>query len=366
MSKLFAKMLVYKCLKNEARIDLLKLIILIRRVYMSRIVVVDSGRGFTKSFSSKGQRIFQSAISQLPGDDFRLTVKTNPEDLWVKFQEENFLIGDLAIRQRPGSATQDRDPNKTNNQNKLQVLTACSLHSSRVDNIVLLTNCPARDWKTQRLAIKKEFQGIYSLEHRAGNIRGEKREFEILDCYVLPEGETAYYGYCYDLNLRLIHSEVFNSNTLVLDIGDQTWNYISMNPGGEPYDEGSGSLDTGMHKTYSYLQSWFEQQGVQLTQAELISKVISNEPIMRGKNEIKYFDELNKYYQQMELDAYSQLSARLNLVRYQNIILSGGGPWSLKELLIKRYDKLVNVIFEPNAQFLNCYGAYILYHLSRG
>lgn len=78
-----------------------------------------------------------------------------------------------------------------------------------------------------------------------------------------------------------------------------------MNPGGEPYDEGSGSLDSGMHKAYSNLQIWLEQQGIQLTQAELISKVMVGAPIMRGKTEIKYQEELKKYYQQMELDAYS-------------------------------------------------------------
>lgn len=193
---------------------------------MSKIVVVDSGRGFTKSLSSKGQKIFQSAIAQLPGDDFHLSVKTNPEDLWIKYKDENILVGDLAVRQRPGSATQDRDPDKTNRQNKIQILTACSLHSAKVDNIILLTNCPARDWKVQRGNIKKVFPGVYEVEHRAGEIAGEKREFAIVECHVLPEGETAYYGYCYDLNLRVVHQDVLDSNTLILDIGDQTWNYI--------------------------------------------------------------------------------------------------------------------------------------------
>jgi hypothetical protein len=332
---------------------------------MSRVVVVDSGRGFTKSLSSKGQMVFQSAIAPLPGNDFRLTVKTNPDDIWIQLGQENILVGDLAVRQRPSSATQDRNPDKTNRQNMVQILAACSLHADRADNITLLTNCPARDWKAQRKIIQEKFKGIYSITHKAGDMAGKKTEFAIVDCHVLPEGECAYYGYCYNQDLKLIHPEVFESNTLILDIGDQTWNYISMNPNGEPYDEGSGSLESGMHKAYSGLQIWLEQQGVQLTQAELISKIIVNAPIMRGKTEIKYQDELKNSYAQMELDAYNQLSARLNLCRYQNLILCGGGPAALKDLLKNRYGEMMNVIYEPGSQMYNCYGAYILYELSR-
>lgn len=331
---------------------------------MAILVTADSGRSYTKSFSLKvGERIFQSTIARISASTFHLSVKTQPEDIWIIYQGENILLGDLAIRQRPGSATQERDPDKSNEQNKIQVLTACSFHINSGDDITLLTNCPARDWRSQRSNIKKAFIGEHTIEHKAGTLAGMTKSFTISNCNVLPEGASAYYGYCYDLNLNPVHPEVLTHNTLVLDIGDQTWNYVSMNPGGEPYDEGSGSIDIGIHKAYSRLQNWLEQNSVYMTQSELNAKIISGASIMHGKAEINYRPELQQCYRKLESEAYDHLNARLDLGRYQYLLLSGGGSIALKELLIARHDKLLNVISDDRAQFLNCYGSLILYML---
>jgi len=335
------------------------------------IIVVDSGRSFVKSLSVSKEKtfqpkIYQSAMAELPGNDFNLTIKSYPDDIWVKYENQNILLGGLAVRQRPDSAIQDRNPDKTNRQNKIQIVTACSLHTGKTDEVTLLTNCPARDWKKQKAIIENYFRGYHKIEHRAGDMAGKTTEFFIERCHALPEGEIAYYGYCYDTNLKEKHTEVLSANTLVLDIGDETINYISMNPGGEPYDAGSGSLNLGMHAAFSELQNWLEQNGVETTQAALLDKIIVSAPIMRGNRALEYREELGECYKRLELEIYNQLNSRLKFSKYQYLIVCGGGSVPLKNLLRNRYERLLNVICEPGAQMYNCYGAYVLYQLNRG
>jgi hypothetical protein len=329
---------------------------------MDKIVVVDSGRAFVKSLSSKGPKVFQSALAETDGK-FKLTVRTNPDDLWIRYQNNEYLVGDLAVRQKPGSAVQDRDSNKTNQQNFIQVITACSLHVELGQNIILLTNCPARDWSDQEETVENLFPGYYIIDHKAGDINGRKIAFKIKECHVLPEAEAAYFGFCYNTDLKLTRPDVFNAKTLILDIGDQTCNYVSMNPGGEPYDEGSGSLDLGMFTAYADLQKWLMTQGVEITQAELIRSIIYGEPITNGSQIIKYTDKLHDSYAKVEREIYNQLSALLKMSRYQYLLLCGGSAKPLNQLFVNRYPKL-EVLLDPGAQMLNCYGFYILYMLS--
>ncbi len=333
---------------------------------MKKIIVVDSGRCFVKSLCN-GTNVFQSAMAKLPEGEFRLSVKTMPDDLWIKYGMNDYLLGNLAVRQKPDSATQDRNPDKTNEQNILQTITACSLYAGRGEDIVFLANCPARDWKSQKTKIEDTFKDkSYSVYHKAGDLAGTHSYFSIKECHVLPEAETALYGFCYDLDLNLIHEEVFNSYVLIVDIGDQTCNYISFNPGGDPYDAGSGSLDLGMFNAYAKLQRWLEENGKEMTQAELVNHIMFSLPIYRGSRQIDYKPQLKVFYDQLELDIYNQLSSRLKLSRYQNMILGGGGPIVLSSRLKSRYEKTMDVIYPIGSQLLNCYGSLILYRLSQG
>lgn len=332
-----------------------------------KIVVVDSGRCFVKGLCNGKSNIYQSALAKLPEGDFRLSVKTMPDDIWIRYGMNDYLLGNLAVRQKPDSATQDRNPDKTNEQNILQTITACSFYSGHGEEIILLANCPARDWKSQKKKLEQALIGTssYSIFHKAGDLKGTHSYFTISECHVLPEAETALFGYCYDLNVNLIHPEILNSNVLVVDIGDQTCNYVSFNPGGDPFDAGSGSLDLGMYNAYAKLQRWLEENGKEMTQAELVNHIIYDIPIQRGNNPIDYKSELKVFHDQLEQDIYNQLSSRLKLSRYQNMILAGGGPKVLSGRFTKRYEKTLNVIYPIGSQLLNCYGSLILYQLSR-
>ena len=331
----------------------------------NRVVVDDSGRAFNKNYSREiGSKNFQNVIAENDGT-FKLTVKTNPTDLWVEYLNKDYLIGDFAIRQKKDLLVQDRSPNKTNRQNLLEIVVAVSLHVRKQgENIHLITNCPPRDWDKQRDLIAKSLIGPQEVIHKAGDLKGKKVEFFITQCNVIPEAEAAYYGYCYDLNLNLVHSEVWKSRTLIIDIGDQTCNYVSMNPEGDVYDSGSDSLEKGMFIVYAELQKWLMQKGVEKNQAEIIKHIIYGEPIMDGGQRVFYEPELNRCYAILEQYLYSQLNALLKMNNYQNLLLCGGSAKPMYQLFKNRYPKL-NVICSDAAQMLNCYGAYILYRLSQ-
>ncbi len=331
---------------------------------MAKIVSVDNGRAFNKSFCNGKSRVFQSAMARIEGK-FNLTVNGLPDDIWIENNSQEWLIGDLAVRQKKDAAIQDRNQDKTNQQNIIQTLTACSLHAGNED-VILLCNVPARDFSTQKEQIESRFIGTHRILHKAGDMAGKESIFKIKACHVLPEGECAYYGVVYDLKLQAIREDILNSNTLVVDIGDQTTNYISMNPGAEPYDEGSGSLDLGMYAAYGAVQAWLMQNQVEISQAQLIRHIIfeGRTPMYSGSTKVDYFPELLKQYSELERKIYNQLNSLLKLRRYRFMILCGGGPVALRPFLNNRYS-FMELVTPPAGQLLNCLGADIIYRLSQ-
>jgi hypothetical protein len=330
---------------------------------MENIVIVDSGRAFTKRLRGTKTEVFQSVIAK--SDGFNLLTNTRPSDILVNYKGDDWAVGDLAIRQFPDGILQNRDEDKTNMQNEIQTLTACSMLTGNREHVTLLANCPAGDWGKQRDKIKEAFLGVHKIVHGAGDMKGKVIDFVIDDCHVIPEAEAAYFGYCYDLNLNLVYPKVYNSNVLVLDIGDQTVNYVSMNPEGEPLDTGSGSINFGMFKAYDGLQRWLEDQGKDISIGELTKTIFYNERIFNGQFEINYDAALAKQYSKLESEISTQLASRLkNMSRYRYILLAGGGAKPLKPYFEARYKLNQEILFPQAFQMLNCYGAYILYQLS--
>jgi len=330
----------------------------------NRVVVVDSGRQFVKALSEGRRILFQSVVAAAPGR-FNLEIKDNPEDLFISHQGEGWLIGSLALRQST-SGVQEGSADKANRQNLLLVLTACSLFAEPGEKITLLTNCPARDWGTQRERLSEVFNGYHRIEHKAGKRKGRVIDFTITETFVFPEGEMAFYGYVYDQFLNVRFPDLLRSNVLVLDIGDQTCNYISMNPGGEPFDSLSGSLDLGLFRAYAGLQAQLEEQGLEVTQGELADALINRKAIYRGKFQIPIGTEIQTYYKQLAGDIFDRLNSRLKFTRYQYVLMVGGGGYFLHRYFKERVGSLCEVLSSPdNAQWLNAMGAEVIYKLSQ-
>jgi hypothetical protein len=327
-----------------------------------KVIIVDSGRQFVKTICNDRRRLFQAVVANAP-NGFNLNVNSSPDDLWVRFRGDSYLIGKMALRQS-SHGIQERDSNKVNLVNQILTLTACSLFVNLNDEIVLVTNCPVRDWSNQKKHLEEMFIGKHLITHQAGRLKGQSIELNIGDCHVLPEGSAAYYGFSFSTNL-VPDPVLINANTLVLDIGDETINYISMNPGGDPYDELSGSLDLGLSRVYAELQNWLEKNyRLEITQSSLANQIINRKALFNGKVPIFYNSELNKRYAQLANDIYHQLSSRLKFNKYQFVLLAGGGGLCLSENFRQKFNGLCEVICPPDPQWLNALGLKILYHLS--
>jgi hypothetical protein len=331
---------------------------------MNKVIVVDSGRQFVKCICEGKRLMFQSVLAPAPSR-FNLDLKTLPTDLWVEYKGKGYLIGDFAIRQSE-NGLQERSDDKTNAQNTLMIATACSVFANRGDKITLLTNCPTRDWGKQKEKLNQAFLGWYSVTHKAGQLKGKTAEFSITETHAFPEGEMAFFGSIYDSDLNVINPEYLNSNVLILDIGDQTCNYISFNAGCEPFDAGSGSLNLGMFTTYSRIQAWLEQQGVEITQPKLADCIIKRKEIYSGKNLLPLNGELMRSYDQLANEIFNQLSSRLKWNRYQYILITGGGGFSIFPPLYNKLSCICEVRCNQfNAQWLNAEGADRIYKLSK-
>jgi hypothetical protein len=173
----------------------------------------------------------------------------------------------------------------------------------------------------------------------------------------------AYFGYIYDHSTMFqLHPELLKANTLVLECGDQTVNYISMAKG-VYRDEDCGSLDLGLFNAHAEIQKWFESQGVEITQAELAQKIINREPVYHGKNVIPYQTKAQECYDKLAKDIYDRLNSRLKFSNYQYLLLAGGGGPRINPELFKRFDDLLDVRCPIDSQWLNAYGAIVMWKL---
>ncbi len=330
---------------------------------MTKVLSVDAGRQFVKVVSDGKKKIFQSVMAEAP-EKFNLEIKDNADDLFINHGGQNYLIGDLALRQST-SATQDRSANKGNKQNIILTIVACSLFVDPGEKITLLTNCPARDWGRQRDKIKGMLEGYHRIDHKAGKHKGRAIDFTIKQAHVFPEGEAAYWGYIYDRFLNVEQPDLLKANVLVLDIGDQTCNYISMNPGGEPFDALSGSLDLGIFRAYAGLQGELESLGLEANQGEIADALINGRNLHIGQHPVYVSTEIQPFYKRLAGDIYNRLHSRLNFTRYQFILLTGGGGQVLARYLKDQLGAICEVRSSPKGQWLNALGAEVIYNLSK-
>ena len=328
------------------------------------IIVVDSGRQFVKAICGQTLRLIPSVVA--PAREFLMDLNlSDPKYHWVIINGNECFVGDLALDQAKDAA-QERDPDKSNRNNHILIVTACASfirHSG--EQVTLLTNCPARDWKRQRDQIRQAFIGNYWVTKKAGPNCGEKVEFDIVDVKVLPEGAMAYFGYIYNsifLNQR--HPEFLKANVLVMEIGDQTINYISMMRGAYR-DDDCGSLDLGLYNAHADVQKWLEAQGVEITQSELSRIIIGREDIYRGKIRIDYRSALREIYAGLVTKILNQLQSRLKFGNYQYLLLAGGGAGPLQGELQQRLGDLLDIHCPEDSQWLNACGAKVMYELNR-
>lgn len=327
------------------------------------VIIVDSGRQFVKAICGQTLRLIPSVVA--PAREFRMDLNlSDPKYHWVAIDGQEYFVGALALEQSKDAA-QERDPDKTNRNNHILVVTACASFLHRSDEqVTLLTNCPARDWRRQKDHIRQAFLGRYTVTKKAGPDR-ETVDFTIGDVKVLPEGAMAYFGYVYDdENMVQLHPEFLKANVLVLECGDQTINYISMMRG-VYRDDDCGSLDLGLYNAHADVQKWLESQGVEITQSELSRVIIGQEAIYRGKNIIDYRSALRDAYAGLVTKILNQLQSRLKFGNYQHLLLVGGGAGPLRDELQRRLGDLLDIHCPEDAQWLNAYGAKVMYELNR-
>jgi hypothetical protein len=349
----------------------------------TKIISSDNGRSFNKSGCAypgiNGTQfktnVFQSVMAPAESG-FNLTVKIDPTDIWIEYQRggefgrgeylpEHYLANGLAIRQKPKSLINDRNSDKTNKQNIIQTLIACSFYAKTGDNVILLTNIPAGDYSAQQGKLGAALRGVHKIVHKAGDMKGVATEFNIEKCYEFPECETAYYGAAYDLDLNLVNPDIWNYPTLILDIGDETTNYVAMNPQGDPVDGESGTIPHGMSEVYSDVCAWATKKGADISISELTRMIIFGGTLFAGKEQLNYRTEYLRRLSEFDYTIYSKLNSLVSLKRYRTLLPVGGSLPHTGDMIKKRYHFMNIPEKTAGAQMLNCYGQYIAYMLAQ-
>jgi plasmid segregation protein ParM len=326
------------------------------------LITVDSGRHGVKAICN-GQRLFFPAVVS-PAHDFNLDVDLdNPNYYHVTYEGKEYFIGDLAIKQSE-FGMQDRTRDKSNINNRLLIINAISMFAEQNETVTLLTNVPARDWKSQKGKIEESLRGAYRIQHKAGSRKGIYNWFGVDQVFALPEGAGAFFGYVFDDNLQVIRDRegYLEGMSLVLEIGDETINYIVMEDG-EYIDNLCGSLDLGLHIAHAEVQKWLEGSGVEITQAKLTNYILNDKKAYSGNKEFNVKVKAYEEYAKLARRVYGQLSGKLSFNKFRKVLLAGGGCFEL-------YGEFKNLLpFAPDCpvegegQWLNAKGFGIMYKM---
>lgn len=320
---------------------------------MTKTIIVDAGRNAVKCLCNGQRRIFPSVVS--PAHEFQMEVNTTKDDCyWIRLGEQELFIGRLAVEQS-AFGTQDRSRDKSNFNNRAMIICAVSMFAFNED-VHLITNCPARDWAKQRQGIAESLQGHYSIPHRCGKWAGMLIDFNISKVSVLPEGTGAFYGFVYDEKLNLSQPKLMNAETLVLEIGDETINHLVFRDG-EYVDSDCGSLDLGLRVAHVGVQKWLEQEGRELSLAEIARHIVNEQPVYVGNRPVYLIDKAQQEYENLARIAFSRLTGKFTMSRFRSVLLAGGGADPLYESLSNLFNSSdVYAADEGEGQWLNAIG----------
>lgn len=332
----------------------------------TKTVIIDSGRSGVKVLYPQDETQLHFPAVVAPGHEFQMPVQENDplKALHVVISDlGEFFVGDLAVRQNR-AATQARDRDKSNQNNRVLIVTAASLFANEGDELRVVTNCPARDWAKQKAALAAALNGTYRVQHKRGFLAGVQHGFRI-DAKVLPEGAAAFFGTLYDWRtLRAVRPELAEGTTLVADIGDTTCNYVWMR--NQDYvDELCGTVDLGLHRANAQILTRLQVEcdGAEVTLPEIEEILQREEPVYQhGRNSVHLGAWRAEAYAALAGKIASELQARLTGTP-NHVLLVGGGGVALARYLRSRFDQ--SEAFCPNdAAWLNAYGMAVMIGLA--
>jgi hypothetical protein len=328
--------------------------------------VVDSGRSGVKVLYPQDETkfLFPAVIAQ--GHEFSMPVAENDPLKALHVVIANlgeFFVGEMAVRQNR-AATQVRDRDKSNLNNVVSIITAASLFANEGDTMQVVTNCPARDWAKQKAALAARLTGSYRVQHKRGFLAGVQHGFQV-EAKVLPEGAAAFFGALYDWrNLQAVRPKLADGVTLVVDVGDTTANYVTMQD--QDYqDEMCGTVDFGLHRANAQILTRLQAEcdGAEVSLPELDAILQKPEPIYRhGRKEINLSAWRSESYSALAKRIASELQARLSGVP-NHVLLVGGGGVALTEYLRDRF-AASEVLCPLDAAWLNAYGMAVMMGLA--
>lgn len=330
---------------------------------MERMVIVDSGRNAVKTICNDERLLFPSVVS--PAHEFNMDVDlNNPEFFWINLDRAECFVGKLATKQSDYNF-QDRTRDKTNGNNKILIATAVSMFAEPGESITLITNIPARDWKAQKADLAKSLKGSYRLAHKAGIRQGMMVEFMIDRVYPLPEGAGAFYGYVYDKDLNILRPDYLDGRTLVLDIGDETINYVLMEDG-EYLDQYCSSIDSGLRVAHANVLQWVDSLGLEISLAKLTEHIRERKPVYIGSESVEVHFKAYDEYELLAKKAYYQLQTRLPFASIRNVLCCGGGSFELGREFKRIIPKCnIDYLKPEDGQWLNAKGFEIMFKMAQ-
>jgi len=314
------------------------------------VIIVDNGRFASKMVTPRLREFHKGRTDVLehqkdkllipavvsPGRKLKMDIDLNsPDRFWVEFPTSDYFVGNLALDQGAVKMV-NRTDKKDTEVDKAIMLCNLSLVANNRDELTLITNCPARDWtKENRKKISQFYIGDHVVKHRAGVKNGTTVSFSVKKVHVLPEGAGAFYSFIYDDSLKVIHPEYQDGLTLVIEIGDQTTNYLLFKDGA--YQEDScGSIEYGLYRAHRLMQKELEEKGVDMALPEISSAIIREKNIYFDNNYINAKFMASNHYETLSSIIYNGVIEKVTMRMIRNVLVAGGGA----QPLIKHFEQL--------------------------
>lgn len=308
-----------------------------------KIVAVDVGFGFTKAYNGKEKLIFPSVFSATRNLlDVSLEKNANTlENLVVKYNGKQYFVGDKAIRER-GSLTFSKDDM---NRHLICSLSAIALLNKSDYKGMLIVGLPVSDAKYKAEELTSKLEGTHQIT--LGDIT---YTIEIEKVIVVVQGVSTFFDLCLSYQEdKVVFNELQNTKRLIIDIGEKTVDFISVN-GYDIVQSETSCLDLGINTAYKRLTSVIQNKlGVTILPYEVVQYLDKIE------------NEATEEIAELTNEILAGISAWVDIksfIKAGNEIIITGGAAEIISLNIKNItgDNINCITVAADSQFSNVRG----------
>lgn len=322
-----------------------------------RNIGVDVGYGFVKATTGSNKYIFPSVVGEAREIRYKTDLTTNStlKNLIIEVDNEQYFVGDLAIRQSDLMQSTISDKRINSIENRVLFLTAFALLDgigTGISKFNLVTGLPVDEY----LQYKDLLIDKLTKDHVIKLVNGTKNDNKLIQierCKVIPQPFGTIFNKLLDDYGNIQDKELASMNIGVIDIGFRTSDYAVANKL-EFVDKLSSSTTTALSTAYRIISRKLKEVYDINKPIHQLEEIIRKRSFTYNGKDVDISDLVDKALSLTAGNIVSEINSLWpDIWEMDRIYITGGGGLALGDYFNEYLD---NYIVVPGGQFSNVEG----------